>query len=258
MLLIDNNGLDSNQLDVIGTLLNTISPSLHELRYITVNSLLGNEGEAMQWLEGPCGINILDIPVGGFVGNEFPSDVDVRYSDVFSTVVAHEVNHQVDYYFSVLEGNAALTNRRDALIAGAGDYHMNYLRSMFEDGYFSTYPQEFFASIACQWFVDSKHTLELAMVRWANGYHEPINQFLFFAEVYSEGGDEVPFYTINELGDLTHTRVPVMRNSNGHINGLIVDNLKYSFVLDSAGNVLDVSVVDNGAISPGIMMLLLE
>jgi len=238
VLVVDNNGLDKNQLGAIDTYLSKVPASLHNLRYISVNSLLGNEGDRYQWFANSAGVNIFDTPVGGVIENEFPGDVDPRCADAFSIVLAHEVNHMVDAFFS--NNDPTLANRKGDLIEAAGDFHMNYLRSMFDDEYFTTYPQEFFASIANQWFADSAHTLELGLVRWENGYLEPINQFLFFAEVYSQGEDEVPFYTLDEQGTLTRTMVTTQRDGNGHIHGLMVDEEWYRFALDSDGNVVTV------------------
>ena len=111
---------------------------------------------------------------------------------------------------------------------------------MIEDGYFVNAPQEFFASIANQWFADSAHTLELGLVRWNNGYGHPINQFLFFAEVYSQGGNTVPFYTMDEEGHVSRTDIPVRRDVYGHICTLTSDGNTHRFVLNSEGDVLAV------------------
>jgi len=119
---------------------------------------------------------------------------------------------------------------------------MNYLRSMFEDGFFTQYPQEFFASIANQWFSDSRHALDLGVVRFHNGYREPMNQALFFTEVYSQGGNTTRFYTLDTEGRITVTIVPVTRDTYGHINGLTADGATYAFELDSAGNVTSILV----------------
>lgn len=236
VLLIDNNGLDQTQLEVIHAYLGMLPAGIHDLRYITVNSLLGNEGTHYEWLANSAGVNIFDIGVGVWRENGFPDDVSPAYADLFSLVLAHEVNHRVDRTFT--RANPHLAQRRDDLIAAAGTDQMNYLRSMIEDGFFVNAPQEFFASIANQWFADSAHTLELGLVRWNNGYQHPINQFLFFAEVYSQGGNTVPFYTMDEEGNLSRTDIPVCRDVYGHICTLAVDGNTYRFLLNSEGDVL--------------------
>ncbi len=237
VLVIDNLGLDSVQLNVIYNLLASIPQSLHQLGAITQNDLLGNTGGSI-WFASRSVVNIFDIDVGASRENGFPSDVAPRYSDVFSLVLAHEVNHAVDA--NSISPDSTLNSRRNALIQQAGDNHMNYLRSMFEDGFFTQYPQEFFASIANQWFSDSHHTLDLGVLRFRNGYREPINQALFFAEVYSQGSNTTRFYTLDTEGQITLIIVPITRDTYGHINALTVDGATYAFELDSAGNVVNI------------------
>jgi hypothetical protein len=236
VLLIDNNGLDQTQLDVVRAYLAVLPTGIHDLRYITVNSLLGNEGTHYEWLANSTGVNIFDTSVGTWTGNSFPDDVSPVYTDAFSLVLAHEVNHRVDATFTRTDPH--LAQRRDDLIAAAGPDHMNYLRSMFEDGFFVNAPQEFFASISNQWFADTAHTLELGLVRWNNGYSHPINQFLFFAEVYSQGGNTVQFYTMDEEAHISRTDIPVLRDIYGHICTLTVDGNTYRLLLNSEGDVL--------------------
>jgi hypothetical protein len=244
VLVSDNLGLDSAQLDVIYNMLTVILQSLHELSAITVYMLLCHQNL-------PCwdnfstfipisrlSVNIFDIDVGCCPENGFPDDVDPYYSDLFSNVLAHEINHAVDA--NTIEQNPTLKARKNALIQQAGNSHMNYLRSMLPDGFFTQNPQEFFASISNQWFANSRHTLDLGVVRFRNGFREPINQALFFAEVYSQEGNTTRFYTLDTQGQLTLTLVPITRNANGHINGLTINSLTYTFELDSAGNVTSI------------------
>lgn len=238
VLVLDNLGLNSVQLNVIYNLLAAIPKSLHQLGAITVNDLLGNPDWVQYWFASRSAVNIVNIEVGAVIGNQFPDDIAPRYSEGFSIVLAHEINHAVDA--NSVSPNSTLNARRNALIQQAGDNHMNYLRSMFEDGFFTKYPQEFFASIANQWFSDSRHTLDLGVVRFRNSYREPINQALFFAEVYSQGGNTTRFYTLDTEGQITLTLVPVTRDIYGHISALTVDGTTYAFELDSAGNVISI------------------
>lgn len=112
---------------------------------------------------------------------------------------------------------------------------MNYLRSMFPDCFFAKFPQEFFASIANQWFSSSIHTLELALTRLASGHTDPINQFLFFADVYSQGGDTTYFYELDTNGNITRQAVPIERNSKGNISTLTIARGKYVVSYNAAG-----------------------
>ena len=243
ILVIDNNGLDTNQLTVINTYLENVPATLHNLRYITVNSLLGNSGIHSQQLKQSAGVNIFETPVGALSENAFPDDVEPRVADAFSIALAHEVNHVVSAYTIDNNDNQALAARKQDLIEAAGNISMNYLRSEITDrdpDFFVTSPQEFFASISNQWFTDSEHTLQLALARWEKDYQQPINQFLFFAEIYAQEGTEVPFYTIDEEATLTRTMVPVQRDSNNHINELSVGENTYRFNLDGDGNVVEI------------------
>jgi hypothetical protein len=99
-------------------------------------------------------------------------------------------------------------------------------------------PQEFFASIANQWFADSAKTIELGLVRFDAGRTKPINQALFYAEVYSRGGDSTHFYTIDTHGEWTHEVVPVGRDLSGRIDELTFGGTRYTFSLNGAGNVM--------------------
>ena len=141
-----------------------------------------------------------------------------------------------------------LKSRETQLIAQAGREPLQYLRSMCVnpdgDSVFPDAPQEFFASISNEYFIDSWHTLDLALNRFGRGYKEPLNQFLFFAEVYSEGRSSTKFYTLDEAGHLTVTDVPLHRDSQGRIIQLYRTPLTsrfttYRFTLDSVGNVVD-------------------
>jgi hypothetical protein len=244
VLLLDNNGLDPRQRDFIYTYLSMTPKDLHNLHTISVVDFLGvlppSTPEIYLWgKEGS--VNIFGFKIGEYTGNEFPDDVLPKYSDSFCIVIAHEVNHIVDAYY--VSRNQALRERRDELISRAGNYHMNYLRSMLPDGFFVSAPQEFFASIANQWFSDSALTLRLALVRFDKGYKEPLNQFLFFSEVYSRKGNSTLFYTIDAQGNIAKREVSVLRDKNGRINAIIDGTTMYNFTLDESGNVVSYSTV---------------
>jgi hypothetical protein len=238
-LLLENNLTDDPQRQFIYDYLNLVPPGLHNLASITINELLGNTPPYQDRTYGPwrpCGgVNIFGCSIGYYHENSFPPDVPPGMVDGYCVVVAHEVNHVVDAYY--VAGGPVLSARRAALLDAAGSEHLNYLRSMFEDGFFLENPQEFFASIANQWFTDSARTVELGLVRFDAGWLEPINQALFFAEVYSQGGNSSLFYTIDTAGSMTRETVPLGRDANGHINELVFDGLRYMFDLDEAGNV---------------------
>jgi hypothetical protein len=258
VLLLDNNGLDEMQKTVIFNYLGQIPSTLHDLHSISVADYLGTlpaQTSTVDLWGKDDGINVFGIRVGDQNENGFPSDVSPVYTDVFTLVLAHEVNHVVDAFY--VSGDPVLKASKEALISRAGTNHLNYLRSMFDDGFFTNAPQEFFASIANQWFSDSEHTLKLALVNFDKGISEPLNQFLFFADVYSQKGNFTQFYTLDTQGSIEKQSVPVLRDKLGHISEIAYGSTLYKFSLDPNGYVLayttepfkDTVVIDKAAVS---------
>ncbi|MHC4103284.1 MAG: hypothetical protein ACYSW1_20685, partial [Planctomycetota bacterium] len=134
-------------------------------------------------------------------------------------------------------GSPELSSRRDQLIADAGEDPMNYLRSMFPPGTFVNAPQEFFASISNQWFCDSVATIELGLFRFDIGRPDPINQALFFADVYAAGGETTLFYTTDLEGNVERRSASLTRDPSRHIDSINVGDVRYDFDLDPAGRV---------------------
>jgi hypothetical protein len=197
--------------------------------------MLGNTGTRQVGITGRNSINVAPYQVGQFSENSFPSDIAPRSIDAFSVVVAHEANHRVDATY--IGGNEARRNRKDALLAQAGMVDLQYLRSQVGGAFFQQAPQEFVASIANQWFTDSKHTLDLGTQRFNAGYREPLNQMLFFVDLYSAGTAVSKFYRVDTNGVVTVTDVPVGRDGLGRITSLVYGSSRYAFTLDANGNV---------------------
>jgi hypothetical protein len=109
---------------------------------------------------------------------------------------------------------------------------------MLRRGYFTSHPQEFFASISNQYLANSAYTLVLALRRLERGWREPINQFLFFADVYSQGADSTLFFEQDRSCHYSTYEVPVGRNANGHIDRIFWRDTDLRFKLDAAGNVV--------------------
>ena len=61
------------------------------------------------------------------------------------------------------------------------------------------------AQISNQWFADSKKVPELGIVRFNNNFKEPINQFIYFADIYCLAGDSSIFTKIPK-GILLHIK----------------------------------------------------
>jgi hypothetical protein len=238
VLVLDNGGLDTRQLRAIREVLALIPPELHRTRHISVHDLLANrDGDrVIVPLVGSPGVNLFDLAIGSHLENAFPADVGPVRVQGFCAVLQHELNHMVDA--CSVSGVPARARRRDQLIARAGSDPQQYLRSMFEPGFFVAYPQEFFASIANAYFTDSFHTLSLGIKRFENGDREPINQFLFFAEVYSRGRGFVPFIVQSAECEYSLFPIPIGRDDRGRIDRIELPGATLRFVLDEEGNVV--------------------
>jgi hypothetical protein len=239
-LVMDNSRLSEDQLAVLDNLLGLVPPALHDTRAIGVVDLIGPFPPELTWwgfFGGKGGeINIFSTAPGAVRGNPFPPDVAPATDELFTAALAHEVNHIVGAF--AVERNAKLRARRNRLVAAAGCEPERYLRSMLPACFFVQAPQEFFASIANQWFTDTARTLELALVRFDRGIRHPLDQFLFFAQVYSGKGKETWFYEmLLPHGGVERTAVPVTKNRAGQITSLTFDGTTYHFTLDRSGNV---------------------
>jgi len=251
VLILDNGMSSKKQLDFIYNYFSLLPRELYNLKFISIRDLIGKPPadipDLITLFSGQSrltqkwgAVNIFGIDVGGMRENGFPDDVEPYDPDVFSIVVAHEVNHNVDWYY--VSRNTTLSERKKVLIERAGCEHMNYLRSMLPDCFFVQAPQEFFASIANQWFANTTHTLKLALVRFDKGYKEPLNQFLFFADVYSRGGKTTLFYTTDVEGNIKRKEVIVLRDKEGRIVGLVDGKTVYRFTLDLEGYVTSYTI----------------
>ena len=254
VILLDNLRLGTAQVDFIHRYLDAIPVGLHSLRRISVVDYLGTRPAPISLYGGPDGVNVFGLAIGDSTENPFPGDVAPTVADIFVSVVAHEVNHVV--HSNTIGGSKRLSARRDHLIADAGNEPMNYLRSMITPGFFVQNPQEFFASIANQWFSDSAHAIALGLARFDADYRDPINQALYFADVYSQGENYTWFYRIDATGSILRTQALLGRDLQGRINELTVDNKTYSFELDQDGDVLGYFVEGNQP--PGIGELVAE
>lgn len=243
VLLLDNSKLDTLQLKFTRDILSMIPQELHNLGAITFRDYLGQTNTIDLGSNNFGTVNTFTTPVGEYPENQFPDDVSPGVTAIFCAAMAHEINHVVDDYY--INSSDVFKTRRNQLINQAGTVGLNYLRNMNNTGYFDFFvnnPQEFFASIANQWFTDSEKVLELGLTRFDNSYKEPINQFLFFADIYSLQSDSTIFYTNDIDGNISSKNVYITRNNNGFINSITLDGEHYSFELDPNGNVISYNV----------------
>jgi len=239
LYIADNNGMSQSDLEYINNIMTFLPDTLTNLRYLSNNGYFyygtqSDDGVVIAGYSG--GVNTFST-VGGYVENGYPSDISPLYIDGFSVVVAHELNHRVDPDYIYI--NEELNARRFQLLDQAGLVDLNYLRSNVGGEFFQNAPQEFIASIANLWFCSTEHTLNLALQRFENGYIEPLNQFLYFTELYATNSNNTQFYTVDTDANISMQSVPVFRNSDAFINQFEYDNLNYYFELDSFGNVLN-------------------
>lgn len=237
--LHDNDRLERRYLEYIRDFLRLVPRDLTDLRAISVADFLGRPPMPVGLEGSPQAFNIY---VSNVAGNQFPADVTPGIANDTAVVLAHELNHQVGVH--AIAPDPVLLARHDQLVADAGNRPRNYLRSMIPAGYFKQNPQEFFASIANQWFVDSAKTVDLGIVRFDAGRPDPINQALFFADVYSQGTDTTWFYTTDTTPVTTRRPVPIHRNMGGRIDEIEGTEHRYRFTLDASGRVTGYVIVD--------------
>ena len=268
--IYDNDMLDSDQLVRMKLILENVPKEIYDLEIITVNEFLNGQIPEPDEITR---INILGTKVGEWLEDAIPDDKDQK-TDGFTIAFTHELNHRVSHKYNyrdmekaklgeaannlnlirtgeeiyLLEYNAL---REKELLRQAHNDHLQYIRSMFPDNFFTTHSDEFFALLANAYFQDTKASLELGIKRFNEGYKEPINQVLFFAEVYSQDAntadllsqdETIKLYNLNEAGMLSTADAPVERDNNNHISSIAIDDQIYQFERDEHGNVISISV----------------
>lgn len=239
VVVLDDNRFDLAQLDAIEQVLSAIPAELHRLTHISQHILLGNwvENRPEVTLHGSIGVNLADLPVFSDFENPFPPDAEPRKLRVFCGVLQHELNHTVDE--RTVGPDPVLRARVDQLLARAGRTDaLQYLRSMFPPETFPDAPQELFASISNQYLTDSLNTLALARTRLAEGRSAPLDQFLFFADVYAQGRDTTLFFVQDEDCNYSAYPVRVRRDGRGRIDGLAWPGGELALQLDREGFVV--------------------
>ena len=235
VLVLDNQGLDAPQLDVVYDFLAAMPSAYANRTMLMVMEHWRGNRVVPHSLDG--GVNIFGVGVGAQPGQPFPADFGGPMSDTFTEVLAHEWIHIVAAID--VEGDATWAARVPFLIDRAGRDRENYLRSMIPDGYFVENPQEFLASIGNQWFTDSEHTLRLGRARYLAGRPEPLHQALFFADIMAQGGDETRFYRHDLSGVIEMDPIDLERDTLGFIAAIAVGDSVHHFRRDAEGLVLD-------------------
>jgi hypothetical protein len=235
IVVLDNNGFDLPQLDAIQQMLTAIPRDLHRLTSISQHDLLGNIVDGRVEVELRGSVNLFATPVYSDFENQFPPDVEPRRIRTFCAALQHELNHAIDSELTI-RGDATLIRRREALLTRAGRTDpLQYLRSTLPANFFPDAPQELFASMSNQYLTDSAHTLALAQVRLAGGRTAPLDQFLFFADVYSRGGDFTLFFAQDEECNYSAYPVRLRRDGQGRTTGITWVGGDARFQLDRDG-----------------------
>ncbi len=232
--LYDNNKFSDNDLTMLHTFCVMLPKHLKIVRSLSSRNYYkgGNNPSIKSFLPG---VNTFST-IGGYKENAFPPDWQAYKGDGFTTVVVHELAHNFD---PVIYKDPLWTARRKEILTQAGQKDLNYLRSQVCAEYFQKNTQEFIASIANQWFLNSYHTLNLALDRFDRGHKEPINQVMFYCDILSNKGSTAWFYKNDESGmKFSRQDALLSRNANGSISDLVYQDTLYAFTLDSKGNVL--------------------
>jgi hypothetical protein len=237
VVILDNKSLDQTQLDFLVHYFTVTPPELNRgLKSISVVDFLGKSATPVSLDGQPWGVNIFGVRIAQARENSFPADVPAGEIAVFCGCAVHEVNHVVDA--AIVGPSARLNARKNQLIKGAGDEPLNYLRSMLEPGFFARNPQEFFASLSNEWFSDSEKTVMLGLRRFDSGRRHPINQALFFADVYSRGTENTVFFRADTKASIRPRTIPLHRDDKGRIDGILLGDGWHRFELDEGGRVV--------------------
>lgn len=238
ILAYHNNFFSSKTLNLINEVFENVPRDYHNVVAFTHSGWITNPHN----FSTVGGFNVFDINTNNSVPtnieNGFPNDVSSFNSDLFYLVFAHELNHNVDAI--KVEKDTELKSHKDLLIQKAGQDQMSYLRSMFDEGFFVENPQEFIASISNMYFANSQLTFDVALKRAQTGNFNPIDQFLFFARLYSVN-NKVKFFNYSSTGPLLINEMNCTKNSDGYINSLILNGTEYSFTLDQNNLVIGIN-----------------
>jgi uncharacterized protein (TIGR03437 family) len=240
LLLHDNHFFHPAETTFIQNLYDAVPAGLVLPGNISVNDAYGNVGATRLHIDARTAVNVFAVHVGGNGGNGFPAEVTPHDCDGFALVTIHEANHVVEGL--TIGSNAALRARQTALIQDAGNDRMNYLRSIIEDGFFVRAPQEFFASISNMYVANTDLTFEVGRKRLQQmGRHQPVEQFLFFLDVYSRGTNFSRGYQVDTQARLTAYDIPLQRDAQSRIRSLTLPSGSYEITYGANGKVSAVS-----------------
>jgi len=222
LLVHDNSFFNPQDFRFLETLYDAIPPGLRMPGNLSVNQALGNGDSRYNYVVAKTAVNVFSVHAGEVSDNAgFPSDVVSPQTDLFSGVAVHECNHIIDPVYG--GAPAVLKERRAMLLQDAGNDNLNYLRSMFDPGFFTQSPQEFFASISNMYCFNTELTFEVGRRRLEQtGRYQPIEQFLFFLDVYSVGSNLSRGYVIDRNANVTFYNIPLQRDEENRITSFVL------------------------------------
>ena len=226
ILVYHNNFFSSKTLNLINEVFEIVPREYHNVVAFTHSGWITNPHN----FSNIGGFNVFDTNTNDStpnnIENGFPHDVAPFNCDSFYLVFVHELNHNVDAI--KIDKDTELKSHKDLLIQNSGKDQINYLRSVLDDGYFVQNPQEFIAGISNMYFANSTLTFDVALKRAETGNYNPIDQFLFFARLYSTN-NKVKFFNYGSIGPLLIDEFNCSKNSDGYINSLTLNGKEYSF-----------------------------
>ena len=248
-VLVDDQRSSAVQQQAILSWMQAIPPGRVALEAITFSQWLP-AGQTAFDLTGPgCQVNVFNMAVGSSSENPFPTDSTARPCDLFSSVAAHEVMHAIDSTW--ITPTTAFDARRDALIVDAGTDPMNYLRSMFQTGFFVDNPQEFVASMANQWVSEGYLVMRLGRTRFTAGRRQPIEQALFMADVFASGSTTTFFRGSTTAVPIARS-VQLTRDGTGRITSLRDGTTTFQITYGTDGHVSSVTEASDDCNGNGI------
>ena len=249
LMILDNQDASAAQANSILAWLSRMPAERVPLRAVTIRDFLGTASPELSLDGKGYKINVVRDRPASSSEPPFPAPYDGWLCDIFAQVTAHEVTHVLDSAY--IYGNPQRAARRAALLADAGNDPLNYLRSGFEPGFFQANQLEFIASIANQWVAESDLCFRLGKLRFDAGRRQPIEQALFFADMFSTG-NTVPFFRCRTNGTISTRTATLARDAQGRIISVIDGSVAFHVTYDAQGHVATVAEVDQDCDGDGV------
>jgi hypothetical protein len=91
------------------------------------------------------------------------------------------------------------------------------------------------------YFVNAEKSFEVALQRASQNNYNPLNQFLLFAQVYSDG-NIINFFKNSVDIPFAMSEIICEKDNEGFIISLSINNKKYSFILNEDKTVKQLSI----------------